>query len=206
MKRFIFALAVGSAISLAGPVDRVTAQTVQVGTAQNAIGTLVVVRPDGVQERLQGKGSLKLFENDVLMTEPASQALIEFKEGIQVALNENTSFKILSRWEKDKPVTRIIRLKHGEVWAKTGEGPKALEVETPVATASVRETEFNLKVQADGQSVLTVIQGIVEFGTPFGTCPIRPSTISYGVRGKKCTKPAPTDVAPATSWASPVRQ
>jgi hypothetical protein len=206
MKRFIFALAVGSAISLAGPVARVTAQTVQVGTAQNAIGTLVVVRPDGVQERLQGKGSLKLFENDVLMTEPASQALIEFKEGIQVALNENTSFKILSRWEKDKPVTRIIRLKHGEVWAKTGEGPKALEVETPVATASVRETEFNLKVQEDGQSVLTVIQGIVEFGTPFGTCPIRPSTISYGVRGKKCTKPAPTDVAPATSWASAVRQ
>jgi hypothetical protein len=206
MKRFIFALAVGSAISLAGPVARVTAQTVQVGTAQNAIGTLVVVRPDGVQERLQGKGSLKLFENDVLMTEPSSQALIEFKEGIQVALNENTSFKILSRWEKDKPVTRIIRLKHGEVWAKTGEGPKALEVETPVATASVRETEFNLKVQEDGQSVLTVIQGIVEFGTPFGTCPIRPSTISYGVRGKKCTKPAPTDVAPATSWASAVRQ
>jgi hypothetical protein len=206
MKRFIIALAVGSAISLAGPVDRVTAQTVQVGTAQNAIGTLVVVRPDGVQERLQGKGSLKLFENDVLMTEPASQALIEFKEGIQVALNENTSFKILSRWEKDKPVTRIIRLKHGEVWAKTGEGPKALEVETPVATASVRETEFNLKVQADGQSVLTVIQGIVEFGTPFGTCPIRPSTISYGVRGKKCTKPAPTDVAPLTSWSSAVRQ
>jgi hypothetical protein len=75
-----------------------------------------------------------------------------------------------------------------------------------VATASVRETEFNLKVQADGQSVLTVIQGIVEFGTPFGTCPIRPSTISYGVRGKKCTKPAPTDVAPATSWTSAVRQ
>lgn len=206
MKRLILALVVGSAISLAGPVDRVTAQTVQVGTAQNAIGTLVVVRPDGVQERLQGKGSLKLFENDVLKTEPASQALIEFKEGIQVALNENTSFQILSRWEKDKPVTRILRLKHGEVWAKTGDGPKALEVETPVATAAVRETEFNLKVQADGQSVLTVIQGIVEFGTPFGTCPIRPSTISYGVRGKKCTKPAPTDVVPATSWASAVRQ
>ncbi len=206
MKRFIFALAVGSIFSLAGPVDRGTAQTVQVGTAQNAIGTLVVVRPDGVQERLQGKGSLKLFENDVLKTEPASQALIEFKEGIQVALNENTSFKILSRWEKDKPITRIIRLKQGEVWAKTGEGPKALEIETPVATAAVRETEFNLKVQEDGQSVLTVIQGIVEFGTPFGTCPIRPSTISYGVRGKKCTKPAPTDAAPAASWASAVRQ
>ncbi len=182
----------------------VFAQGTQVGTAQNAIGALVVVRSDGIEDRLQGKGSLQLFEGDVLRTEPASQALIEFKEGIQVALNENTTFKILSRWEKAKGITRIIRLKQGEVWVKTGEGPKPLEVETPVATAAVRETEFNMKVQEDGQSILTVIQGIVEFGTAFGTCPIRTSTISYGVRGKRCTKPQPTDVKPAIAWTEAV--
>lgn len=184
----------------------VTAQTVQVGAAQNAIGVLVVVRPDGIEDRLQGKGSLQLFEGDVLRTEPASQALIEFKEGIQVALNENTTFKILSRWEKAKGITRIVRLKQGEIWVKTGEGPRPLEVETPVATAAVRETEFNIKVQEDGQSILTVIQGVVEFGTAFGTCPIRTSTVSYGVRGKRCTKPQPTDVKPAIAWTSPLLQ
>ena len=150
--------------------------------------------------------ALPIFEGDLLKTEPASQALIEFKEGVQVALNENTTFKILSRWQKDKPLTRVIRMKQGEVWVKTGEGPKLFEVETPVATASVRETEFNMKVQEDGQSALTVIQGIVEFGTAFGTCPIKPSTISYGVRGKKCTKPVPTDVAPAIAWINALRQ
>lgn len=183
-----------------------SAQSAQVGTAQNAIGVLVVVRPDGIEDRLQAKGSLQLFEGDVLRTEPASQALIEFKEGVQVALNENTTFKILSRWEKAKGITRIIRLKHGEIWVKTGEGPKPLEVETPVATAAVRETEFNMKVQEDGQSILTVIQGIVEFGTAFGTCPIRTSTVSYGVRGKRCTKPAPTDVKPVIAWTGAVLQ
>ena len=184
----------------------VSAQSAQVGTAQNAIGVLVVVRPDGIEDRLQAKGSLQLFEGDVLRTEPASQALIEFKDGVQVALNENTSFKILSRWEKAKGITRIIRLKQGEIWVKTGEGPKPLEVETPVATAAVRETEFNIKVQEDGQSILTVIQGIVEFGTAFGTCPIRTSTVSYGVRGKRCTKPAATDVKPAIAWTQAVLQ
>jgi hypothetical protein len=180
------------------------AQSVQVATAQNAIGNLVVVRPDGIQERLSGKGPLPLYEGDTVKAEIGSQALILFNEGIQVALNEDTSFKILSRWEKGKPATRIIRMKKGEVWVKTGDGPKAFEVETPVATASVRETEFNMKVQEDGQSILTVIQGIVEFGTAFGTCPIRPSTISYGVRGKKCTKPAPTDVGPTVNWTKSV--
>ena len=206
MKTFVFAVVTAIALlsMVAAPVTY--AQSVLVGTAQNAVGDLVVVRADGIQEKLSGKGTLPLFEGDVLKTDGGSQALIEFKEGIQVALNEHTTFKILSRWEKEKPATRIIRLKQGEVWVKTGEGPKAFEVETPVATAAVRETEFNLKVQEGGQSVLTVINGIVEFGTAFGTCPIKPSTISYGVRGKKCTKPAPTDVKPATAWTNAVLQ
>jgi ferric-dicitrate binding protein FerR (iron transport regulator) len=158
-----------------------------------------------VQQRLQGKGNVPLYEGDVLKTDGSSQALVELKEGIQVALNDNTTFKLLSRWEKDKPTTRILRLKEGELWAKTSGGPKRFEVETPVATASVKETEFNLKVQDDGQSILTVIEGIVQFGTPFGTCPIKTDTISYGVRGKKCTKPAQTDAKGAKNWIQALR-
>jgi ferric-dicitrate binding protein FerR (iron transport regulator) len=176
-----------------------------VGVAINAIGTLVIVRTDGVQQRLLGKGNVPLYEGDVLKTDGSSQALVELKDGIQVALNENTAFKLLSRWEKDKPTTRILRLKEGELWAKTSGGPKRFEVETPVATASVKETEFNLKVQEDGQSILTVIEGVVQFGTPFGTCPIRTDTISYGVRGKKCTKPAQADAKAATTWTTALR-
>jgi ferric-dicitrate binding protein FerR (iron transport regulator) len=180
------------------------AQSVEVGAARHAIGTLVVVRPDGIQDRLQGKGLVRLFEEDVLRTDPGSQALIDFKEGVTVALNQNTSLKLLSRWEKARGTTRIVRLQEGEIWVKTTEGPKALEVETPVATAVVKETEFNMKVHADGQSVLTVIQGVVEFGTAFGTCPIRTATVSYGVRGKRCTQPEATDVKSVLSWSRPL--
>jgi hypothetical protein len=181
------------------------AQNAPLGSATNAIGTLTIIRTDGVQQRLQGKGNVPLYEGDVLKTDSSSQALIEFVEGIQVALNEGTTFKLISRWEKDKPMTRILRLSQGEVWAKTSGGPKRFEVETPVATAAVKETEFNLKVQDDGQSILTVIEGVVQFGTPFGTCPIKTDTISYGVRGKKCTKPATTDAKAATSWTGALR-
>lgn len=187
------------------PIPQAAADNIPIGTATNAVGTLVIVRTDGVQQRLQGKGNIPLYEGDVLKTDASSQALITFSEGIEVALNEDTSFKLLSRWEKDKPTVRILRLKQGEVWAKTAGGPKRFEVETPVATASVKETEFNLKVQEDGQSILTVIEGIVQFGTPFGTCPIRTDTISYGVRGKKCTKPATSDAKAAKSWTEAVR-
>ena len=196
-------------IGLGGLILGITAsaqaQGAPVGTATNAIGELVVVRTDGVQQRLLGKGNVPLYEGDVLKTDSNSQAMIELSEGVTVALNENTSFKLLSRWEKDMPTVRILRLKQGEVWAKTSSGPKRFEVETPVATAAVKETEFNLKVQDDGQSILTVIEGVVTFGTPFGTCPIRTDTISYGVRGKKCTKPAATDAKAARSWVDGLR-
>jgi ferric-dicitrate binding protein FerR (iron transport regulator) len=181
------------------------AQSGPVGNATNAIGELVIVHTDGVQQRLQGKSNVPLYEGDVLKTDDGSQALIVFAEGIQVALNENTSFKLLSRWEKDKPTTRILRLKHGEVWVKTSGGPKLFEVETPVATAAVKETEFNLKVEEDGQSIITVIEGVVQFGTAFNTWGVKPSTVSYAKRGQKCTKPAPADATAIASWTDGVR-
>jgi ferric-dicitrate binding protein FerR (iron transport regulator) len=180
------------------------AQNQPAGTVKNAIGTLVVVRPDGVEERVHGMAALQLFEWDVVRTEAGSQALLDIKDGIQLAMNENSVLKILGRWEKTKGITRIVRLQQGEIWVQTGAGPKPLEVETPVATAAVRETEFNIKVLDDGQTVLTVIHGIVEFGTAFGTCPIRTATISYGVRGQRCTKPAPTDVKPTVAWTEAI--
>jgi hypothetical protein len=186
---------------VAGGGDRPAAQSAPVGEVVSSVGTTVVVRTDGIQERLQGKGSIRVFEHDVIRTDAGVQALVELREGIRVALNEKTTATLHSRWEKAKGTTRIVRLSVGEVWVKTGDGPKQLEVETPVATAVVRETEFNMRVETDGQSILTVVQGIVEFGTAFGTCPIRANTVSYGVRGKRCTRPAPTDVAPVLDWS-----
>jgi hypothetical protein len=78
------------------------------------------------------------------------------------------------------------------------------EVETPVANAAVRETEFNLKVYLDGRTVLAVVEGVVEFGTAFGTCPIPAGTTSVGERGKKCTRPAPAEVKSAIGWVEEV--
>lgn len=181
------------------------AESTSVGIARNAKGTLVVVRVDGIEERLRGKGALALFEGDVLHTDAKSGALVELSSGIQVGLNRDTSFKIVSRWEKENGTTRILRLKQGMLWVKTSGGTKQLEVETPVAIAVVKGTEFIIEALKDGNSVLTVIEGLVEFGTAFGTCPIRTSTVSYAEQGKKCTKPVIADVRPAADWTAGLR-
>src|SRR5262245_44422893 len=87
------------------------AQAIKFGTATTAEGDFTVVRQDGIEEHLPGQGTLPLFEGDVLKTGPGSQALIEFANGGQVALNEGTEFMLLSRWEKGKGITRILRLR-----------------------------------------------------------------------------------------------
>ena len=201
----VIALAVWSLLP-GGGAGPVAAQGVPVGTAQNAVGTLVVVRTDGIEHRLRGRGSLPLFEGDVLRTETASQALIQLRPGIPVALNERTTLKILSRWDKAGGTTRILRVSRGGVWAKAGDGARQLEVESPAAVAAARDAEIDLKVAEDGQSSLTVLQGTAELGTPFGVCSVRGGTASVGARGAACTAPQPVNAAAAVSWKQAVTQ
>jgi len=194
-----------AALAVAGPRAEVGAQSSLVGIAQKSVGTLTVVRTDGVENYLRGSGSLPLFEGDVLKTAAGSKALVMLREGIQVALNEGTTAKLISRWERAKGVTPIIRVGVGEIWAKSSGEAKTLDVETPAATAFVQEVgqhgiEFTLSVAESGDSTLTVQEGIVGFGTSFGTCPIRAGTVSFGARGKRCTKPEPFDTRSTTAW------
>jgi hypothetical protein len=206
----VLAAALGAVLAGLGAGPRpAEAQGQPVGTAQNAVGTLVVVRTDGIEHRLQGRGSLPLFEGDVLRTEPASQALVQLRPGTPVALNEKTTVKILSRWDKNvagSGTIRILRVSRGELWAKAGSGDRQLEVETPASVAAARDAEFDLKVAEDGQSGLTVVQGTVEFGTPFGQCSVRSGTASVGARGAGCTAPQPANAAASVGWKQAVSQ
>jgi len=180
-----------------------------VGSAQNAVGTLLVTHLDGIEERLRGKGALSLYEGDVLSTDANSRALIVLRDGTQVGLNVKTRARLLSRWEKGKDDTRILRLDKGALWVKTAAGAKPLEVETPVANANATAqpepggaTEFVIETLDDGNSMLNVISGVVPFGTAFGTCPIKPSSVSFAVQGKKCTKPEALDAKRAAAWTA----
>jgi len=186
-------------------ISPVQASQEVIGHAIKSVGEFTVLRTDGILEQLEGQETLALFEGDILQTAKNSLALLEFSNGIQIVLNQDTNFLILSRWESEKGLTRILRLYHGEVWVNTRGGPKSLEIETPVATAAVKQTEFDIQVLPDGQTTLTVIEGTVDFGSALGTWAVTPSTVSYGNRGKKCTKPAPIDVGPHVKWTQGIR-
>jgi len=207
---------VAGLVGLIPTMHEVAAAPQAVGSAIKAVGELLVVRRDGIQERLTGDGALPIFEGDVLSTDAASQALIQFKNGPQVAMNAHTRITILSRWEKAKGTTQILRLKEGALWVTAKEGGKTLEVETPIAIATIpsgdssmtvaESTEYNLFVDDKGQSTLTVLQEVVEFETDFGICSIPQSSVSQVVRGQRCTKPVPATLTPAFDWRQVVQR
>lgn len=187
---------------LTGTASLTTANA-PVGWVLDAIGTLNIFHEDGFVEVIQQQKNVALYEGDVLTTNESSQAYLRLQGSIAVAMNQATVFKILTRWEKDKQTTWILRLEEGEVWAKTTEVPNAFEIETPVAIAAAKETDFNefdLVVRPDGQSILTVMNGAVQFGTPFGSWWVRTNTFSTGERGKRCTKPEAADAKAARAW------
>lgn len=193
-------LGVSLVLLVLGSVSLGWAQSLPLGTTQQALGTLVVVRSDQLEERLQGRGTLQLFEGDTLQTGETQQALIELHEGMQVALNENTRLQLFSRWEKAVGMTQILRLQHGELWVKSATKLYPLEVETPVASAAAHGAEFNIKVQAGGQTILTVLEGSVDFGTALNTWVVSAATVSSAVRGQRCTKPESTEVQSVIAW------
>jgi len=180
------------------------AQSVPAGTAKSATGTLVVVRTDGVENRIQGRRALRLYEGDVLRIDGQGEALVETEEGIQVALAADTTVKILLRWEKGKGATRILRLERGEVWVRNDNAQRAVEIETPVGTLSARAAEASVRLVTSDEAVATVVRDAADFSTPLSSCQVRAGTVSYGYRGKACTEPVVADVKPIIGWSHPL--
>jgi hypothetical protein len=158
----------------------------------------VVVRTDGVETRLRGRGALRVFEGDVLRMDGKGKALIETDEGIQVALNGDSVVQILSRWEKARGVTRVLRVQRGTVWARIGDERRALEFETPVGVLAARVAEVIVRLVSDNETVATVVAGQELAPEPLR---LRAATTSFGHRSRRPILPAATDVATVVSWS-----
>jgi hypothetical protein len=189
---------------LACVVSPVLAQSFPAGMARHATRVLVVVRADGIESRLQGRGELQVFEGDTLRVDGEGQALIEMEEGAQVALNRGAVVKVLARWEKGKGVTRILRLQRGEVWARNISGQPLLEIETPVGVLSAHGAEVSVSLVSDNEAVATVVQGTADLSTPMSSCQLRAGTRSHGYRGKPCSTPAAAEIASVIAWSHPL--
>jgi len=129
-------------------------------------GTLLVL-PYGTENWIEANRGMFLYEGDQLKTGAGSRAAITFANGIELKINENSTFTIQITEERE--MKNAIDLLIGEIFSKIMiEGVK-FEMHTPVAVAAVRGTEFNTKVGKDRITTFLVYKGIVEVWNELGS-------------------------------------
>src|SRR5579862_8683503 len=140
----------GKLVSAQGSVER--QQPPWVPIAINTwlpVGTTIRTGADGrAVLLLVDETQLKINSNTELQLTGVRSATTLFK---RVALSANRSQE------------SVLSVAQGQVWVRARNTPADVKVTTPAVTAAIRGTEFDLRVAADGESVLTVLEGSVDF-------------------------------------------
>lgn len=105
----------------------------------------------------------KLFNGDEVETKSESFAAIQFRdESSIVKLFPNTILNIRTEKEGENYNKKSL-LKMGELWAKVEKGTGKFEIETSTTVASVKGTNFMIKIAEDGTTELLTFEGEVLF-------------------------------------------
>ena len=165
---------------------------------------------------LQGRGEQRAAEADpwraaqaaqllpggaFVRTLDASKMALLFADDTQVRLNQNAMLQVKSIGTAQQPTSLLLSL--GRVWAQTkrADGSR-LQVQTPAATAGIRGTDWELDVDANGKTLLTVLSGSVEFSNAQGAVTVGHNEAALAEVGKAPVKIVLTNPRDRVQWVN----
>ena len=155
-----------------------------------------------IRQRLRGGAFVR--------TGDLSQMALLLQDQTQLRLNQNSMLQIKDTAAAGAP-TRLD-LAVGRVWmqakggaARPAGGAPAVVVETPSATAAIRGTDWELTVDGQGVTVLTVLSGEVEFFNAFGRLTVLPNEQARVEPGKAPVKVLLTNARERIQWVTAYR-
>ncbi len=156
--------------------------------------------------RIANMGQM-LSNGDRLRSGAEAWAAIFFLDGSQIKMHENSNFTIQSEREKERALKTTIKVAQGEMWMKVPPDKGSnFKIETPTSVASVKGTEFNLRVEQDGTTFLTVIEGSVEFLNELGRVLATEMTSCMAAQNEAPSAPQRVTRREVPSWDKEVRQ
>lgn len=171
--------------------------------------------PDATIISLQGSGNYReqassswqpasvnkaLVTGNQVRTEHQSRMALLFKDRTQLRLHQDTVLQIMGVG-LDSSNTRL-KLDHGRVWAQSKTLIHGLKMETPTATAAIRGTDWELAVEDDGTSLITVLSGVVEFSNEQGSVTINKNEQARAQKGKAPVKVLIVNPRERVQWVS----
>ncbi len=173
----------------------------------------VAIRRGGAGEWAAAQINQPIYQGDEVMTGPASRAAILSLDESQIKLNENTTLFLRSvvpsprlRLADTIPsalesVPRsLYRLLKGELWLRNNKEEFRFEMETPAVTATIRGTEFNLRVLPDGATTVALLEGRLSLYNPYGELNLSPGEEGVTYPGKAPFKRLLVQPADAVQW------
>lgn len=154
-------------------------------------GQMVVIPAGGPERRAQLGDRLR--NRDAVATSANTRAALRFVEdGSILRINPNSQVRLTTATERGA-VVRTLELEFGEVWARvTRREGGQFRIQTPAGVAAVKGTEFVVRVDSAGATVIT-LEGVVEFFNDAGR-----TDVSAGQRAS-ASSPADAPVAAPAS-------
>lgn len=186
------------------------AQAQQIKPCANIIGIngTVYIQKHGSSSWEKAEEKTPLFLNSKIKTDTNSYCAILFNDGSQVKINELTVIVIKNnpKDKQKKGIFGLIKVLLGEVWVDIKpQKEKEIFIETPCIKAVVKGTQFNLKVEKNGNVTLTVVKGLVKFKNISGEAMVSSSEQSHAEFDKKPSKPVKVNVDNIIKWTENIR-
>ncbi len=153
-----------------------------------------------------------LDNGNSIRTLAQSRAVILLADETQLKLNGNTTLQLKSIRQTSSLMGRIVQasasrpdqslldLAGGEAWLRSKLRPANVRVNTPAVTAAIRGTEFDLSVASDGETVLTMLEGQVDFRNEQGAVLVGPGEQARARIGQAPTKSVLLRPRDAVQW------
>ena len=149
------------------------------------------------------KVNQSLFPSNLVRTGDQSKMAVMFPDRTQVRLAQNSVLQIKELGEGKNQKT-ILNLNAGRSWMQSKTTPGGLSVQTPSAVASIRGTDWELVVEPDGRSTLTVFSGEAEFSNAEGSVAVAKNEQATAEKGRAPVKVQVINPRERIQWVSSI--
>ena len=163
--RLVFSLFLVAAMAV---FDLAQTQTKRpIAAIKNVVGIVKLQRSDTRQKIVATAGNL-LYSGDGLTTGSEASVAVLFTDGSMLKVQENSEATLKAERKGERKLDASVDLPLGEIWAKVTRRDTRFEIETPSSVASVKGTEFSVKVDELGTSTVFVFEGLIQFQNELG--------------------------------------
>ena len=133
------------------------------------------------------KVNQQVFPSNLVRTGDLSKMALLFPDRTQIRLAQNSVLQI-KEVSTGKDQKTILNLNAGRSWMQSKTSPGGLEMQTPSALASIRGTDWEIVVEPDGRSTLTVFSGEAEFSNDQGRVSVGKNEQASAEKGRAPVK------------------